>query len=558
MRSTPGPAGHQRVDFAAAGAMVGLALDVAAEVAHQRAAEAVVDHPGRALAAGEAVPAGAAQRQGRVAAAVEEQQRLPAVRDRVGDGGGERRRDPAAARRGIPAHVDRRQRRHGAAGVARCEPQVAVAPRLGVDAGFERRGRRGQHHGGLLEAAAHHRHVAGVIAHAVVLLVGGLVFLVDDDEPEVGEGQEQRRARARHDLDVARRDAGPGPRPPPHRHAGMPFRRAHAEALGEAVEELRRQGDLGQEDERLAAGAQRGGDGLEVGLRLARARDAFEQADGEAPLGRPRGERRGGLGLRGIESHLGRVGIGRRRQRVGRQRHRLQRAFVDEAVDHAGRAVGGLGQGLLRGDRRGVRAVEHRHHSGAGRRHALRGRAGAAQADPHRLGTGEFRRPDRHAQHHAARAQRPGGEPVDEAPQRLAHRRPVLARHDLLQVVAAGGARVPHHAERLPRAERHHDEVAGREGEALRHAIRIGGVDRDGDQHVDDGRRRGIRRHGASARRASNASSSGRPAMPTVAPRSSSGAAASADRQRWRSARSASPTPSRAASASARSALRRE
>src|SRR6185312_3266079 len=47
------------------------------------------------------------------------------------------------------------------------------------------------------DMAAHHRHVTGVIMHAIVLLVGLVVFLVDDDETEIGIGQEQRRARVR-------------------------------------------------------------------------------------------------------------------------------------------------------------------------------------------------------------------------------------------------------------------------------------------------------------------------------------------------------------------------
>ena len=50
---------------------------------------------------------------------------------------------------------------------------------------------------------AHHRHVAGVIMRAFVLLVGLVVLLIDDDEPEIGVGQKQRRARADHDLRLA-------------------------------------------------------------------------------------------------------------------------------------------------------------------------------------------------------------------------------------------------------------------------------------------------------------------------------------------------------------------
>ena len=47
----PRPAGDQRVERAAGGQAFGRALDVAAMVAHQRAAEAVLDQPGRAVRA---------------------------------------------------------------------------------------------------------------------------------------------------------------------------------------------------------------------------------------------------------------------------------------------------------------------------------------------------------------------------------------------------------------------------------------------------------------------------------------------------------------------------
>ena len=59
----------------------------------------------------------------------------------------------------------------------------------------------------------------------------------------------------------------------------MPRRRPRPEALGEAVEELAREGDLGHQDEGLAIVPHRLGDGLEIDLRLARARHALEQDD---------------------------------------------------------------------------------------------------------------------------------------------------------------------------------------------------------------------------------------------------------------------------------------
>ena len=70
----------------------------AAMMADQPLAKAMIDQPGIADGAGKAMPAGAAQRQRRIAAAVEEQQRLLAPLDRDLDLLGKPRRDEAAAR----------------------------------------------------------------------------------------------------------------------------------------------------------------------------------------------------------------------------------------------------------------------------------------------------------------------------------------------------------------------------------------------------------------------------------------------------------------------------
>ncbi len=251
-----GSAGHQRIDLAAPRAMSRRLLDVPAMMAHEGAAETVFDEPGRTLRTGEAVPAGAAQGQGGVATAVQEQQRLLAARDGLGHGVGEARRDPAPARRPLPPEVDGRDGGQAASAVTRRQPKVGVASRLGVDAAFEGRRRRGQDHRGTFEPASHHRHVAGMVGHAIVLLVGGLMLLVDDDQAEVGEGQEEARPGTGHDANVARSRARPDPGAAARRHARMPFGGPRAEALGETVEELRRQRDFGQQDQGLPSATQ--------------------------------------------------------------------------------------------------------------------------------------------------------------------------------------------------------------------------------------------------------------------------------------------------------------
>jgi hypothetical protein len=211
-------------------------------VADELPAETVIDQPGVAVRAGEAEATGATERERRVAAAVEEEQRLLAAFDCGLDRAGKRRRDEAAGRRSLAAQIDSLDHRHALAAETLRQGEALIAAAPGVDLGLERRRRRRQHHRDAGDVAAHHRHVAGVVAHAVLLLVGGIVLLIDDNEAEIAVRQEQRRARADNDRNFAVGDRLPGPRTPARRELRMPFRWAHAEACGEAVEELRGSG----------------------------------------------------------------------------------------------------------------------------------------------------------------------------------------------------------------------------------------------------------------------------------------------------------------------------
>ena len=253
-------------------------------VADQPLLEAVIDQPGVAIRALQAEAAGAAERQRRVAAAVEEQQRLLFAFERVLHRFGQPRRDEAAARRAFAAHVDRLDRRQmrAAETLGQMDALVAAAPR--VDFRFDRGRRRGQHHRNFRDAAAHHRHVAGVVMRAVLLLVGGVVLFIDDDQAEIGIRQKQRRARADHHRDLVRRHRRPGALAHARRNLRMPFRRPHAEARGEAVERLRGERDLRHQDQRLPLLADVLRHRLEIDFGLAGAGDAVEQRHGVAAL----------------------------------------------------------------------------------------------------------------------------------------------------------------------------------------------------------------------------------------------------------------------------------
>ena len=183
--------------------------------------------------------------------------------------------------------------------------------------------------------AARHRHVAGVIAHAVLLFVGLVVLLIDDNEAEIGIRQKQRRARADHDRDFAVGDGLPGARALARRKFGMPFRRPHAEARSETVEELRGERDLRHENKSLPAGANRVGNGFEINFGLAGPGDAIEQRHRIFVLGDGGFQFIGGGFLIGGEIGGDKIRVGFFRDRLGRQHQRLQRALVDQAVNHA-------------------------------------------------------------------------------------------------------------------------------------------------------------------------------------------------------------------------------
>ncbi len=148
----------------------------------QPLAKAMIDQPGIADIAGEAVAAGAAQRQRSIAAPIEKQQRLLAALDGVQNSLCKARRNEAAAIRAFDAQIDRLDVRHMLATEAGRQGDTAVAALAGIDFGFDRRCRRRQHNRNFGDMGAHHRHVARVIVRAFVLLVGLVVFLIDDDQ----------------------------------------------------------------------------------------------------------------------------------------------------------------------------------------------------------------------------------------------------------------------------------------------------------------------------------------------------------------------------------------
>ena len=369
-------------------------------MADELAAEAVVHQPGVAVGAGKPEAAGAAQRQRRVAAAIEEQQCLLLALQRDLHRLGEARRHKAPARRAFAGEIDRLDggQVRTAEPLRQMQPPITPAPRIHL--GLDRGRRRRQHHGDFGDVGAHHRHVAGVIVHAVLLLVRGVVLFIDDDEAEVCIGKEQRRARTGDYADFATRDRMPGAGAPPRAQLRMPFRRPHPETRCESIEKLPRERNLRHQDQALPTARNCFGDGLEIDLGLARAGDAIEQGHGKAAV-HAIAQCCAGFGLCGREIRHRVGGIGWARDRRCRQFQNFECTFIDQTVDHAGRYAGLVGGvALAVGEAVGKQAQ----HPAAGRRHAFRGRAGKPDADAQALGAQMLAHPQRHARHHAARA----------------------------------------------------------------------------------------------------------------------------------------------------------
>ena len=429
------------------------------------------------MAAFDPVPAGAAERERRIAPPVEEQQRLLAGLERClrsAASSGAASHCPRAGR--APAQVDQRHLRQRRPPVALREPEPAVAPGIGVLLAFERRRGGGEHDRHVLQPGAQHRHVAGVVGDAVLLLEGGLVLLVHHDGAEFGEGQEQRRARADDHPRPALRHRPPAAAPLAGRQVRMPGERPRAEPRLEALHPLGRQRDLRQQDERLPAPPERGRDRLEIDLRLARPRDPLQQRHGEA--GAAEFGRRRRLFVRQIDAPA--VRVRRPEGRPRRQRHGLDRPQRRKAFENA-RPRPGLAGDFGRSQRAAARqqlqhepALRGRAH---GRRRDIRQPPGAA-----RLRRLQRRRhAQRHAQHGARRRERVVRHPRDQAAERRAHRRNVEAPRHGLQAVRLDAARlaVPDHPGHEAAAERHFHDVPGLEPLAR---IVVGAGQRQGQQ----------------------------------------------------------------------------
>ena len=326
---------------------------VAAEVADEAFFGAVIGDGDGAMGAFAGVAAGGAGEGAREAAAVEEEDDLVSgcqflvhgVAQALGE-------DGRAAFFGLVAHVDDADHGEGLSVgslgegdelVFLFDTRIVVA----LDGGSG----GAEHDAGAFDVGADHREVAAMIFGWVFLFVGGLVFLVDKDEAEVGQGSEDGGARAHDHAGGAFADAMPFVEALPLSEGGVQDGDEFgglAEAGFEALHGLGGEGDLGEKDDDCFSRFQSRLGGLEIDFGFSGAGDAVEE-DGLAAFGGVEGgfDFFEGFRLFGVECFFGVVeedfvGIG-----IALDGDVLEddEAFVGEGFDGGGGAVAQLGDG---------------------------------------------------------------------------------------------------------------------------------------------------------------------------------------------------------------------
>ena len=302
---------------------------------------------------------------------------------------------------------------------------------------------------------------AGVVDDAVLLLERRVVLLVDDDKAEVRHRQEEGRAGADDDAREAPRRRLPGAAALHRGEAGVPQSGLGAEARGKALQPLRAERDLGQQDEDGAPGRQRLVDRFEVDFGLAGPRQSFEEEEIVAARPYPLAQVGGGGGLLGAEADRGDA-AGVRGGGLGLiDLDPDEQALVGHRLQGRGRDAGGAGEV---GRRHRPRILKRLDDPGAACVQGALRRLAQAVDPLDRPRLERLRRAQAQAQHGALGRQRLAGEPLDRAPQTGRHRRQV---EDLAQILQLGridlrrGRGVPDDADDLAPAEGHADVAAG-------------------------------------------------------------------------------------------------
>ena len=259
---------------------------------------AMIGERDRAVGATRHVPVGALDER-RVATPVEQEDALLPPREPFAETAFELGRYHLAARplvgRGraqlLPQVEDAHLRQPTAAHTLRQREQ-GEPPILRVLPALEARRRTAQHAARARLARADECDVAGVVAWRLRLLVARLVLFVDDDRTEVRERCEDRRPRADRDPLLAASQGAPRIEPLAVAQSRVEDRDLVTEHRPEAIDSLRRERDLRDENDRaLAVPAHDLLEDLQVHERLAAPGDAVQQEGGAGGTGEDRVDR---------------------------------------------------------------------------------------------------------------------------------------------------------------------------------------------------------------------------------------------------------------------------
>ena len=241
-------------------------------MADQSFALPVLDQPGCAVGALEPMAAFSAESEGRIAPTIDEQHRLltgcqgPGYRCRQGWG------DESTPRRRVRSQIDNLDAGHRGTAVTVRQVDAAVACGSDIHIRLQRRRRGCKDDRAFAQPCPHHRHVAGVVTDAVLLLEAAVMFLIDHNQSEIGKRQEQGGAGTNDNLRATPRHGPPGLAAAFWGDLRMPDCGGRTKAFAEALEPLRGQGDFRQQDQDLTTVSQCCGDRLKIDLGLARAR----------------------------------------------------------------------------------------------------------------------------------------------------------------------------------------------------------------------------------------------------------------------------------------------
>ena len=157
---------------------------------------------------------------------------------------------------------------------------VGMGPAQIVQGLRRRRGGTEDHRNVELLGAAD-RHIAGVVAHAVLLPVGGIVFLVDDDQAQIGAVAEQRGTGADQHRRAATTKQIPVAQPFGIALGRVGQQYGMSEAPPHAIHQLGRQTDLGRQQNHLPPLLDDAPHQGQVDLGLATAGHALQQVAAE-------------------------------------------------------------------------------------------------------------------------------------------------------------------------------------------------------------------------------------------------------------------------------------